>query len=112
MRLSQNLIYGLFVAFFVMRLEIDVSKGAVQDRIGIIYQSIGASPYTGMLNAVALCEFARHIHPHIHWGENGLVSSAGQNMNKPTASVLEKWVGCTLTKNREATSRKCHAVSN
>lgn len=57
MRLSQNLIYGLFVAFFVMRLDTDVTKGAVQDRIGIIYQSIGASPYTGMLNAVALCEF-------------------------------------------------------
>lgn len=57
MRLSQNLIYGLFVAFFVMRLDIDVSKGAVQDRIGIIYQSIAASPYTGMLNAVALCEY-------------------------------------------------------
>ena len=57
MRLSQNLIYALFVAFFVMRLDQDVAKGAVQDRIGIIYQSIGASPYTGMLNAVALCEF-------------------------------------------------------
>lgn len=57
MRLSQNLIYSLFVAFFVMRLDIDMSKGAVQDRFGIIYQSIGASPYTGMLNAVALCEF-------------------------------------------------------
>lgn len=57
MRLSQNLIYGLFVAFFVMHLDKDVNKGAVQDRIGIIYQSIGASPYTGMLNAVALCEF-------------------------------------------------------
>lgn len=63
MRLSQNLIYGLFVAFFVMRLDDDVSKGAVQDRIGIIYQSIGASPYTGMLNAVALCKRARaHTH--------------------------------------------------
>lgn len=57
MRLSQNLIYGLFVAFFVMRLDNDMSKGAVQDRIGIIYQSIGASPYTGMLNAVALCRY-------------------------------------------------------
>lgn len=60
MRLSQNLIYGLFVAFFVMHLDNDVTKGAVQDRIGIIYQSIGASPYTGMLNAVALCEFHQH----------------------------------------------------
>lgn len=61
MRLSQNLIYGLFVAFFVMRLDIDMSKGAVQDRFGIIYQSIGASPYTGMLNAVALCEFPEEL---------------------------------------------------
>lgn len=57
MRLSQNLIYSLFVAFFVMRLDDDVSKGAVQNRIGIIYQSIGASPYTGMLNAVSLCKY-------------------------------------------------------
>uniref|UniRef100_A0A3Q0RQX4 ATP-binding cassette sub-family G member 5 n=1 Tax=Amphilophus citrinellus TaxID=61819 RepID=A0A3Q0RQX4_AMPCI len=61
MRLSQNLIYGLFVAFFVIHLNIDVTKGAVQDRIGIIYQSIGASPYTGMLNAVALFPALRAI---------------------------------------------------
>ncbi|XP_062320209.1 ATP-binding cassette sub-family G member 5 [Osmerus eperlanus] len=61
MRLSQNLIYGLFVAFFVMRLDLDVTKGAVQDRIGIIYQSMGASPYTGMLNAVALFPALRAI---------------------------------------------------
>lgn len=57
MRLSQNLIYGLFVVFFVMKLDSDITKGAVQDRIGIIYQAMGASPYTGMLNAVALCEY-------------------------------------------------------
>lgn len=61
MRLSQNLIYGLFVAFFVMRLDEDVTKGAVQDRIGIIYQSVAASPYTGMLNAVALFPSLRAI---------------------------------------------------
>uniref|UniRef100_A0A671YEE5 ATP-binding cassette sub-family G member 5 n=1 Tax=Sparus aurata TaxID=8175 RepID=A0A671YEE5_SPAAU len=61
MRLSQNLIYGLFVAFFVMHLDNDVTKGAVQDRIGIIYQCIGASPYTGMLNAVALFPALRAI---------------------------------------------------
>uniref|UniRef100_A0AAQ5ZFR3 ATP-binding cassette sub-family G member 5 n=2 Tax=Amphiprion TaxID=80969 RepID=A0AAQ5ZFR3_AMPOC len=61
MRLSQNLIYGLFVAFFVMRLDDDVTKGAVQDRIGIIYQSVAASPYTGMLNAVALFPSLRAI---------------------------------------------------
>ncbi|KAI7805326.1 ATP-binding cassette sub-family G member 5 isoform X1 [Triplophysa rosa] len=61
MRLSQNLIYGLFIAFFVMKLDINVSKGAVQDRIGIIYQAMGASPYTGMLNAVALFPALRAI---------------------------------------------------
>lgn len=56
MRLSQNLIYGFFVAFFVIHLDMDVTKGAVQDRIGMIYQCVAASPYTGMLNAVSLCE--------------------------------------------------------
>lgn len=61
MRLSQNLIYGLFIVFFVLRLDDDVSKGAVQDRIGIIYQVIGAPPYTGMLNAVALFPALRAI---------------------------------------------------
>uniref|UniRef100_A0A8C5B4H3 ATP-binding cassette, sub-family G (WHITE), member 5 n=1 Tax=Gadus morhua TaxID=8049 RepID=A0A8C5B4H3_GADMO len=61
MRLSQNLIYGLFIAFFVVRLDSDVTKGAVQDRIGIIYQAVGASPYTGMLNAVALFTSLRAI---------------------------------------------------
>uniref|UniRef100_A0A673KYS6 ATP-binding cassette sub-family G member 5 n=1 Tax=Sinocyclocheilus rhinocerous TaxID=307959 RepID=A0A673KYS6_9TELE len=61
MRLSQNLIYGLFIAFFLMKLDKDVTKGAVQDRIGIIYQSMGASPYTGMLNAVALFPALRAI---------------------------------------------------
>ncbi|XP_064172698.1 ATP-binding cassette sub-family G member 5 isoform X1 [Anguilla rostrata] len=61
MRLSQNLIYGLFVAFFVMKLDNDITKGAVQDRIGIIYQAMGASPYTGMLNAVALFPALRAI---------------------------------------------------
>lgn len=60
MRLSQNLIYGLFIAFFLMKLGKDVTKGAVQDRIGLIYQAMGASPYTGMLNAVALCEYLIH----------------------------------------------------
>ncbi|XP_067277685.1 ATP-binding cassette sub-family G member 5 isoform X2 [Pseudorasbora parva] len=61
MRLSQNLIYGLFIAFFVTKLGKDVTKGAVQDRIGIIYQAMGASPYTGMLNAVALFPALRAI---------------------------------------------------
>ncbi|XP_053315372.1 ATP-binding cassette sub-family G member 5 isoform X2 [Spea bombifrons] len=61
MRLSQNLIFGLFIAFFLIRLNNDVLKGAVQDRIGIIYQCLGATPYTGLLNAVALFPALRAI---------------------------------------------------
>uniref|UniRef100_A0A3Q2FV43 ATP-binding cassette sub-family G member 5 n=1 Tax=Cyprinodon variegatus TaxID=28743 RepID=A0A3Q2FV43_CYPVA len=61
MRLSQNLIYGFFVAFFVIHLDMDVTKGAVQDRIGMIYQCVAASPYTGMLNAVSLFPSLRAI---------------------------------------------------
>ncbi|XP_038669536.1 ATP-binding cassette sub-family G member 5 isoform X2 [Scyliorhinus canicula] len=61
MRLFQNLLYGLFVVFFLMKLNSDPAKGAVQDRIGVIYQSIGASPYTGMLNAVALYPSLRAV---------------------------------------------------
>ncbi|XP_035176059.1 LOW QUALITY PROTEIN: ATP-binding cassette sub-family G member 5 [Oxyura jamaicensis] len=54
MRLLQNLLFGLFVAFFLLRLRTDVEKGAVQDRVGLIYQCVSAPPYTGLLNAVGL----------------------------------------------------------
>ncbi|NWJ00364.1 ABCG5 protein, partial [Crypturellus undulatus] len=54
MRLFQNLLFGLFVAFFLLRLKLDLLKGAVQDRVGLIYQCVSAPPYTGMLNAIAL----------------------------------------------------------
>jgi len=57
MRLLQNLLFGLFVTFFLLRLRNDLLKGAVQDRVGLIYQCVSAPPYTGVLNAVALCEF-------------------------------------------------------
>lgn len=56
MRLTQNLIMGLFIIFFLLRLQNDVLKGAIQDRVGLLYQFVGATPYTGMLNAVNLCE--------------------------------------------------------
>ncbi|XP_029890360.1 ATP-binding cassette sub-family G member 5 isoform X2 [Aquila chrysaetos chrysaetos] len=54
MRLLQNLLFGLFVVFFLLRLRNDLVKGAVQDRVGLVYQCVSAPPYTGMLNAVAL----------------------------------------------------------
>lgn len=56
MRLVQNLIMGLFVIFFLVRVQNDVLKGAFQDRVGLLYQFVGAMPYTGMLNAVTLCK--------------------------------------------------------
>ncbi|KAM4770873.1 ATP-binding cassette sub-family G member 5 [Rhinophrynus dorsalis] len=61
MRLSQNLIFGLFIAFFLIHLNNDVLKGAIQDRLGFIYQCLGAPPYTGLLNAVALFPALRAI---------------------------------------------------
>ncbi|XP_017667125.1 PREDICTED: ATP-binding cassette sub-family G member 5 isoform X2 [Lepidothrix coronata] len=54
MRLLQNLLFSLFIAFFLLRLKNDLVKGAVQDRVGLVYQCVSAPPYTGMLNAVAL----------------------------------------------------------
>ncbi|NWS85083.1 ABCG5 protein, partial [Toxostoma redivivum] len=54
MRLLQNLLFGLFIAFFLLRLRSDLTQGAVQDRVGLVYQCVSAPPYTGMLNAVAL----------------------------------------------------------
>ncbi|XP_007942571.1 ATP-binding cassette sub-family G member 5 [Orycteropus afer afer] len=61
MRLAQNLVMGLFVIFFLLRLQNDVSKGAVQDRVGLLYQCVGATPYTGMLNAVTLFPVLRAV---------------------------------------------------
>lgn len=56
MRLVQNLIMGLFLIFYLLRVQNNTLKGAVQDRVGLLYQFVGATPYTGMLNAVNLCK--------------------------------------------------------
>uniref|UniRef100_A0A8C5M667 ATP binding cassette subfamily G member 5 n=1 Tax=Leptobrachium leishanense TaxID=445787 RepID=A0A8C5M667_9ANUR len=61
MRLSQNLIFALFIAFFLIHLSNDVLKGAIQDRLGFVYQCLGAPAYTGLLNAVALFPALRAI---------------------------------------------------
>ncbi|KAM3930835.1 LOW QUALITY PROTEIN: ATP-binding cassette sub-family G member 5 [Leptodactylus fuscus] len=61
MRLSQNFIFALFIAFFLIRLNNDMLKGAVQDRVGVIYQCLGGTSYTGLLNAVALFPALRAI---------------------------------------------------
>ncbi|XP_008056299.1 ATP-binding cassette sub-family G member 5 [Carlito syrichta] len=61
MRLVQNLVMGLFLIFFILRVQNDVLKGAIQDRVGLLYQFVGATPYTGMLNAVTLFPVLRAI---------------------------------------------------
>ncbi|XP_004369568.1 LOW QUALITY PROTEIN: ATP-binding cassette sub-family G member 5 [Trichechus manatus latirostris] len=61
MRLTQNLIMGLSVIFFLLRVQDDMLKGAFQDRVDLLYQSLGATPYTGMLNAVTLFPVLRAV---------------------------------------------------
>ncbi|XP_061482109.1 ATP-binding cassette sub-family G member 5 [Rhineura floridana] len=61
MRLSQNLLFGMFLAFFLLSLSDDLLKGALQDRIGLIYQCVSATPYTGILNALALFPALRAV---------------------------------------------------
>uniref|UniRef100_A0A8D0L4B9 ATP binding cassette subfamily G member 5 n=1 Tax=Sphenodon punctatus TaxID=8508 RepID=A0A8D0L4B9_SPHPU len=61
MRLSQNLLFGLVVAFFLLKLNDDLLKGEVQDRVGLMYQLVSAPPYTGILNAVSLFPALRAI---------------------------------------------------
>ncbi|XP_077193700.1 ATP-binding cassette sub-family G member 5 [Paroedura picta] len=61
MRLFQNLLFGFFVAFFLLRLNDDLLKGAVQDRVGFFYQCVSASPHTGILNGLALFPALRAV---------------------------------------------------
>uniref|UniRef100_A0A5F9DN09 ATP binding cassette subfamily G member 5 n=1 Tax=Oryctolagus cuniculus TaxID=9986 RepID=A0A5F9DN09_RABIT len=61
MRLVQNLIMGLFVIFYLLRVQNEVLKGAIQDRVGLLYQFVGATPYTGMLNALNLFPVLRAV---------------------------------------------------
>lgn len=67
MRLVQNLIMGLFLIFYLLGVQNNILKGAIQDRVGLLYQLVGSTPYTGMLNAVNLCKCGRYISfPQIH----------------------------------------------
>lgn len=61
MRLVQNLIMGLFLIFYILGVQNNVLKGAIQDRVGLLYQLVGSTPYTGMLNAVNLFPMLRAV---------------------------------------------------
>ncbi|XP_038176220.1 ATP-binding cassette sub-family G member 5 [Arvicola amphibius] len=61
MRLVQNLIMGLFLIFYLLGVQNNILKGAIQDRVGLLYQLVGSTPYTGMLNAVNLFPMLRAV---------------------------------------------------
>ncbi|KAM5293039.1 ATP-binding cassette sub-family G member 5 [Ctenodactylus gundi] len=60
-RVLQNMIVGLFVIFYLLRVQNDILHGAIQDRVGLLYLLVGAVPYTGMLNAVTLFPMLRAV---------------------------------------------------
>ncbi|XP_051831147.1 ATP-binding cassette sub-family G member 5 [Antechinus flavipes] len=53
-RLIQNFIMALPLMFCILHLKNDVLKGAIQDRIGLLYSCVAGLPYTGLLNAITL----------------------------------------------------------
>ncbi|XP_028580640.2 ATP-binding cassette sub-family G member 5 [Podarcis muralis] len=61
MRLFQNMFFSLFLIFFLLRLSSDALKGAVQDRVGLIYQCVSAPPHSGILNALSLFPALRAV---------------------------------------------------
>uniref|UniRef100_A0A5F8G9N3 ATP binding cassette subfamily G member 5 n=1 Tax=Monodelphis domestica TaxID=13616 RepID=A0A5F8G9N3_MONDO len=60
-RLWQNFLIALPLIFFILQLTNDALKGAVQDRVGLLYSCVASTPYTGMLNAVAFFPALRAI---------------------------------------------------
>ena len=47
--------YVVFVIIFLGKLE--HNQESVQDRTGLLYQSVSAPPYIAIVNAVALCKY-------------------------------------------------------
>lgn len=93
MRLVQNLVMGLFLIFYLLQVQNDVLKGAIQDRVGLLYQFVGATPYTGMLNAVTLCKY---LYPGgVHRGAGEGNSSLPQYLPSPACTLQDStllWV--------------------
>ncbi|XP_036606235.1 ATP-binding cassette sub-family G member 5 [Trichosurus vulpecula] len=52
-RLIQNFVMALPLMFFILHLRNDALKGAVQDRVGLLYTCVAGLPYTGMLNGIS-----------------------------------------------------------
>ncbi|XP_072491849.1 ATP-binding cassette sub-family G member 5 [Notamacropus eugenii] len=60
-RLIQNVVMALPLMFFILQLSRDALKGAVQDRVGLLYTCVAGLPYTGMLNAISFFPALRAV---------------------------------------------------
>jgi len=55
--ISRVFLLSLFVPFICAFLgHMKVNQESIQDRVGLLYQSLSVPPYVSILNAVALCK--------------------------------------------------------
>ena len=58
-RLTTLLTFGILCLLFLGRLQDDLST--IQDRTGLFFECVSATPLVGMLNAVAMCKTVEKI---------------------------------------------------
>ena len=57
--ISRIFLLSLFVPFICTFLgHLQTNQKSVQDRVGLMYQTLSVPPYVSILNAVALCKLA------------------------------------------------------
>ncbi|KAH9488427.1 ATP-binding cassette sub- G member 5 [Bulinus truncatus] len=72
--LGRFLLLPFFIPFILMFLgRLSLNQGSIQDRLGIIYQSIQVSPYVGLVNGIALFPSLRDLFYREH--HDGLYST-------------------------------------
>lgn len=54
-RLSQMLFFAFIIWIFLFELTNDYT--GIQDRTGLMFECISATPIMGLLNAIAMCEY-------------------------------------------------------
>ena len=60
--LNRCVLLPVFVPFIVVFLgRLGHGQTSIQDRIGLLYQSVQVPPYVGIVHAVALCESAAGV---------------------------------------------------
>ena len=60
--LNRCVLLPVFVPFIVIFLgRLGHGQTSIQDRIGLLYQTVQVPPYVGIVHAVALCESANNL---------------------------------------------------